>query len=62
MERVRIHLDDVDQLGAFIELEAVASPNSDWTREHGLIQKLGAEFSIADSQLMSAGYADSLLA
>ena len=32
-ESVRIHLDDVEGLGAFVELEAVAEPGSDLARE-----------------------------
>src|SRR5215204_3744415 len=32
-ETVRIHLDEVDGLGAFLELEAVAEPGSDLARE-----------------------------
>jgi adenylate cyclase class 2 len=37
---VRIHLDEVDGLGTFIELEAVARPESDLTREHALVREL----------------------
>jgi adenylate cyclase, class 2 len=58
---VRIHLDDVDRLGTFIELEAVAAPESDLTREHALVKELRAAFSIADDRLVSRGYAAQLL-
>ena len=34
-ETVRIHLDEVTGLGSFLELEAVAEPDSDLSREHG---------------------------
>lgn len=58
---VRIHLDDVDGLGTFIELEAVAAPESDLTREHALIAELRGTFAISDDRLVSRGYAAQLL-
>lgn len=58
---VRIHLDEVDGLGTFIELEAVARPESDLTRERGLVRELRDAFAITDAQLLSNGYADQLL-
>lgn len=59
---VRIHLDDVDGLGTFIELEAVAPAQSDLTHEHNLILELREVFAIGDERLLSLGYADQLLA
>jgi adenylate cyclase class 2 len=58
---VRIHLDEVDGLGTFIELEAVALPESDLTREHALVLELREAFAITDARLLSHGYADQLL-
>lgn len=58
---VRIHLDEVEGLGTFIELEAVAPPESDLTREHALIEELRAAFAITDDRLLSRGYAAQLL-
>ncbi len=58
---VRIHLDMVDGLGSFIELEAVAQPESDLAREHALVRKLREAFAITDARLLSRGYADQLL-
>jgi adenylate cyclase class 2 len=58
---VRIHLDEVDGLGTFIELEAVARPESDLTREHALVRELREAFAITDGRLVSRGYADQLL-
>jgi adenylate cyclase, class 2 len=54
---VRIHLDHVEQLGDFIELEAVAPADSDLTAEHRLIEELRAALSITDDRLVSLGYA-----
>ncbi len=58
---VRIHLDVVDRLGTFIELEAVAAPESDLTREHALVEELRAALAITDDRLVSRGYAAQLL-
>jgi adenylate cyclase class 2 len=57
---VRIHLDDVEQLGTFIELEAVAPPGSDLVHEHGLIRRLRTTFAITDERLVAIGYAKQL--
>jgi homotetrameric cytidine deaminase len=57
---VRIHLDDVDRLGRFVELEAVASTGSDLAREHELVARLRAELEIADDAVIAAGYAELL--
>jgi adenylate cyclase class 2 len=58
---VRIHLDDVEQLGTFIELEAVVPPDSDLTHEHRLVSELRAALGITDERLVAAGYAEQLL-
>ncbi|MGH2914499.1 MAG: class IV adenylate cyclase [Solirubrobacteraceae bacterium] len=57
---VRIHLDEVDQLGCFIELEAVAAPDSDLEREHQLVAQLREALAITDERLIASGYADQL--
>jgi predicted adenylyl cyclase CyaB len=57
---VRIHLDDVERLGRFIELEAVAPPDSDLAREHQLIAELRDAFAITDERLIALGYAEQL--
>lgn len=57
---VRIHLDQVDGLGAFIELGAVASLDSDLTREHGLVDELRGALAITDAHLVAQGYAAQL--
>lgn len=60
-QQVRIHLDEVDRLGRFIELEAVAPDGSDLAREHELVAHLRERLQIGDALLMPDGYADHLL-
>jgi len=57
---VRIHLDDVERLGRFVELEAVAPPESDLVHERRLILELREVLEIADDRLVASGYADLL--
>jgi predicted adenylyl cyclase CyaB len=59
-EDVRIHLDVVDGLGTFVELEAVARDDSDLTREHELVRELCERLSIHDGDLCAEGYAAQL--
>ncbi len=59
-QTVRIHLDEVERLGTFIELEAVAPPDSDLDRERQLVEQLRGAFSITDERLLAAGYAAQL--
>jgi homotetrameric cytidine deaminase len=60
-EGVRIHLDDVDGLGAFIEFEAVLPDAGDPATAHAQVARLKAELAIGDDALVSVGYADLLL-
>jgi homotetrameric cytidine deaminase len=57
---VRIHLDDVDGLGTFVELEGVADAGSDLGREAGLVRGLQERLGIADGDLVAGSYADLL--
>jgi homotetrameric cytidine deaminase len=57
---VRIHLDDVDGLGAFVELEAVAPADSDLSGEHAKVRELRSALRIGD--VLEVSYADLLLA
>jgi homotetrameric cytidine deaminase len=59
-EGVRIHLDEVEGLGAFVELEGVAEPGSDLTAEAERVARLRAELRIADDDLVATSYADLL--
>jgi adenylate cyclase class 2 len=58
---VRIHLDDVEQLGRFIELEAAAPSDSDLAHEHDLVVELRDAFDITDERLIAIGYAEQLM-
>ena len=57
---VRIHLDQVEGLGSFIELEAVTAPGSDLSNEYRLIEALRRAFAIADDQICAISYSDLL--
>lgn len=57
-EGVRIHLDEVEGLGSFLELEALADPGSDLGAEHAKIARLRAELGIDDANLVARSYAD----
>jgi homotetrameric cytidine deaminase len=58
---VRIHLDRVEGLGEFVELEAVAAPGSDLAAEQDRVSRLRAELEIGDDALVAGGYSDLLL-
>lgn len=60
-QSVRIHLDEVERLGTFIELEAVAPPDSDLAHEHRLVTELRDALGITDERLVALGYAAQLL-
>jgi homotetrameric cytidine deaminase len=60
-EGVRIHLDEVDGLGTFIEFEAVVPDAGDLETAREKVARLRSELGIEDGALVSAGYADLLL-
>lgn len=61
-ENVRIHLDEVQGLGAFIELEGVVAPDgSDLAVTRERVARLRAQLGIADEALVAVGYSDLLL-
>jgi homotetrameric cytidine deaminase len=60
-EDVRIHLDAVDGLGTWVELEAVAPPESDLTLEHARVAELREVLGMADEHVEARGYAALLL-
>ena len=61
-ETVRIHLDEVEGLGSFMELEAVAEAGSDLAREHAQVARLREQLGIGDDLLRDGSYADALRA
>ena len=61
-ETVRIHLDEVEGLGSFLEFEAVASPESDLERERRQVAQLREALEIRDEALREGSYADAMRA
>src|SRR5213079_499476 len=59
-EGVRIHLDRVEGLGAFVELEGVAPDDSDLACEAVQVAKLRVELDIGDAAIEAASYSDLL--
>ncbi len=57
---VRIHLDRVEGLGDFVELEGVAGEGSDLAGEGARVERLRSELQIADDAIEATGYADLL--
>jgi homotetrameric cytidine deaminase len=60
-EGVRIHLDEVEGLGSYIEFEAVAEEGSDLAGEHHKVERLRAELGVNDENLVATSYSDLLL-
>ena len=59
-QNVRIHLDEVEGLGQFLEFEAVLSPGIDETAGRGQLQDLMAQFGIRPEDLLAGSYIDML--
>jgi homotetrameric cytidine deaminase len=60
-EGVRIHLDEVEELGTFIEFEAVLPDAGDLATAHAKLARLRAELAIDDRALVAVGYAELLM-
>ena len=60
-EGVRIHLDDVADLGSFVELEAVLPDAGDLATAQAKLGRLRSELGISDESLVAVGYADLVL-
>jgi homotetrameric cytidine deaminase len=57
-EGVRIHLDDVSELGSFVELEAVLPDAGDLATAQAKLARLRDELGIREDALVAVGYAD----
>jgi homotetrameric cytidine deaminase len=60
-EDVRIHLDEVEGLGSYMELEALAPQETDLDAAREKVARLRAELQIDDANLVSGSYSDLLL-
>jgi homotetrameric cytidine deaminase len=58
---VRIHLDQVDGLGDFVELEGVAEPGSDLSAERRRVDALAEALGIVPERIVAESYSDRLL-
>ncbi len=62
VEHVKIHLDEVDSLGTFIEVEVIDSNNSKTISElEEKCEYYKKYFKISDSQIVNASYSDLIL-
>ncbi len=61
LENVRIHLDEVEGLGQFIEFEALVSPGFPVAKCHASVDRLRAAFGPALGEPLSVSYADLLI-
>ncbi len=57
---VRIHLDDVVDLGSFLEFEAVMAPRQDLAEGHAQLAWLCEQFGITASCILPSSYGDML--
>ncbi len=57
---VRIHLDEVAELGEFLEFEAVLTSPADKDEGHGQVEFLRQEFRISAVDLIADSYSDML--
>ena len=55
---VRIHLDQVDGLGTFLEFEAVLTDGMDDAAGHAQLRELSARFAIRPDDLLPGSYGD----
>ncbi len=59
-ENVRIHLDQVRDLGSFLEFEAVLGADDSESAGHTIVAQLRQQFGIADGDLLAHSYIDLL--
>jgi predicted adenylyl cyclase CyaB len=61
-EGVRVHLDLVEGLGSFVELEGVCAPGADLGRLEASLGELRRALTIDDADLIAGSYCDLVLA
>ena len=59
-QNVRIHLDEVESAGSFLEFEAVLDDSISDAAGHAQVQQLRREFGIAAADLLAGSYGDML--
>jgi predicted adenylyl cyclase CyaB len=59
-DNVRIHLDRVERLGTFLEFEAVLGLDVDAATARAQVERLRAQFDIADDDLITISYGEML--
>jgi adenylate cyclase class IV len=59
--QTRIHLDDVESLGTFLELEVVLRPGQPAAEGHAIAAELMRALEVAESDLLAGAYADLLV-
>jgi predicted adenylyl cyclase CyaB len=57
---VRIHLDELEGLGRFVEFEAVLSPTDDEATAHDRLKELGKVLGLQEDDYFAPSYADLL--
>jgi adenylate cyclase class 2 len=62
LDNVRLHLDTVDGLGTFLELEAVVDDRHDEASCHAQVQRLLRAFGLSEADCVRASYSDLLRA
>jgi adenylate cyclase class 2 len=60
LDHTRIHLDEVEDLGSFIEFEVLVSKNNNVARAHETVEELRAAFGPVMGEAISVGYSDLL--
>jgi predicted adenylyl cyclase CyaB len=60
-KNVRIHLDEVEDLGSFVEFEAVLSPTETEPEAYDRLAYLAERFGIADADRIADSYSDLLM-
>jgi predicted adenylyl cyclase CyaB len=60
--QTRVHIDEVDGLGSFLELEVVLQPGQTETEARAIAERLLSEFAIHPDQLIAEAYVDLLRA